>query len=103
MDDQTLRLECLKLANGDLSRAQSFYGWLLGEEQISNLITAKMIERELVRMTEKPCTVTEGKDGMFLVVVDGKGKAVRFTDSDRSMSMNDFSDQVLKAVVEKFA
>lgn len=102
MDEPTIRLECLRLASGDLSRAQSFYGWLIGEQQVETLITSRMIERELTRMTGVACSVTEGKDGLFLVVIDGKGKAVRFTETDRSLSMTDFSDQILKPAVEKF-
>lgn len=103
MDDAAVRLECLRLAAGDLNRAQSFYGWLTGDVQVSLLITPKMIERELIRMTNLPCSVTEGVDGMFLIVISDRGKAVRFTDSERSMGMTDFGELILKPLVEKFS
>lgn len=103
MDETAMRLECLRLAAGDLTRAQSYYDWLTGEARVNVLITAKMVERELIRVSGSPCSVTEGADGLFLVSVADKAKAVRFTESERSLSMSDFSDQVLKPLLEKFA
>lgn len=103
MDEISLRLECLKLTSGDLDRAHKFYSWIIGDAVASLLISAKMIERELIRMTGVACSVTEGADNLFLVAIGAKAKAIRFSQSERSLSMTDFNDQVLKPLVASFA
>ena len=104
MEDHEIRLECLRLASGDKRQAQEFYAWVSNwtMPDPSTLLTASVIEAELVRLTGRSWTVTAGKDGLYRVANDIQATAVRFTVSDLAMSLENFSEKVLKPLLETF-
>ena len=104
MEDTEIRLECLRLASGDQKTAAQFYAWVSNQPKPdpNTLLTAAVIEGELLRLTGSNWSVTGGKDGLYRVTNEIRAEAVRFTDSDLAMSLEDFSAKLLKPLVDKF-
>ena len=55
MDYEEMKLECLRLANGDIELAKKFYDFCLGRGEVEGLRGMAILENDQVRVV--------GKDG----------------------------------------